>query len=98
MITKEVDSISDVEEIEFSINNVELLKKDFAISALSTIVNVEMIDVMAEKMRSAGYSNKIIHSTYLKEITINGDNEAEIYIVSDYTEESGYPVADGREY
>ena len=34
---KEIDSISDIEDIEYSIAQHDLLKKDFAISALTAI-------------------------------------------------------------
>lgn len=81
---------------------IQLQYEPFTVFALTTIINQEIVDVIHNKMRSKGVSQKVINETFLdNNITIMG-NSLFFNIKSTYTDpDTGFAVAvmieDGRE-
>jgi len=50
-----------------------------------------------QRMRSFGYSEKIINGTTIENITVNKTGSLTFDVVSDYESESGFSVANARE-
>ena len=91
-----MSSPSDADAIRFQLESVDMNIEDFAIKNITELANKIIIDRIHEKMRAANYSKKIIDRTFLAGVEIK-QNRAIIHVISDYTAENGFNVADARE-
>ena len=82
--------------LKFQLESTSLQINDFAVRTLTELGNKMIIDVMHDQMRAANYSKKIIDRTFLAGVEIRNDR-ATLHIISDYTAENGFNVADARE-
>ena len=61
------------------------------------IANEVILKPLHQRMRSFGYSEKIIDGTTIENIQVNRTGSLTFDVVSDYESESGFSVADARE-
>ena len=61
------------------------------------IANEKILDVIQDRMRSLGFSKKIIDRTYLEIVSMDGNGKMKLRVISDYQSESGFDVAKARE-
>jgi len=97
-----VKTDKDIQELESKMAQIQLQYEPFTISALTTIINQEIVDEIHNKMRSKGVSQKVINETFLDNNIIILGNSFFFTIKSTYTDtDTGFAVAvmieDGRE-
>ena len=61
------------------------------------IANEIIIDAIHSRMRARKYSEKIIQSTFLEQVSIDSTGFMSFDVVSDYESEKGFDVSVGRE-
>ena len=72
---------------------IEMQYPQFLASALTTIINQEIVDAIHDKMRSQGISRKIIDTTFLSTTVQKSTNDIRFKIISNFVSETGFPVA-----
>jgi len=83
----------DIQRLESKIDEIIRESVMFSILEITTIINIEIIDVIQDKMRGLGLSSKIIDNTFLShEVTISG-NTLFFFVISNYISETGFAVA-----
>jgi len=96
-----VKTDKDIQELESKMAQIQLQYEPFTIFALTTIINEEIIDVIHNKMRGNGVSQKVIDETFLDNNIILVENKVFFSIKSTYQDpDTGFAVAvmieDGR--
>jgi len=97
-----VKTDKDIQELESKMAQIQLQYEPFTIFALTTIINEEIVDVIQDKMRANGVSQKVIDETFLDNNIILVENKVFFSIKSTYSDpDTGFAVAvmieDGRE-
>lgn len=91
----------DIQEIQSKVAQIQMQYQAFTVFILTTIINVEIVDKIQDKMRSNNVSSKVINETFLdNNVTIIG-NKFIFRIKSTYHDtDTGFAVAvmieDGR--
>ncbi len=96
-----VKTDKDILELESRMAQIQLQYESFTIFSLTTIINQEIVDVIHNKMRAKGVSQKVIDSTFLDNNIIILGNTVFFRIKSTYHDtDTGFNVAgmieDGR--
>ena len=96
-----VKTDSDIKELESKMAQIQLQYEPFTIFTLTTIINEEIVDVIHNKMRANGVSQKVIDNTFLDNNIIKLGNKVFFNIKSTYKDtDTGFAVAvmieDGR--
>lgn len=91
----------DIKELESKMAQIQLQYEPFTVFSLTTIINQELVDVIQNKMRKNGVSQKVIDTTFLDDNVLIHGNKFFFKIKSTYIDpDSGFPVAvmieDGR--
>lgn len=82
----------------FRMMQVELQYPNFVEITARKLINQFIVDKIQDRMRELNYSKKIIDSTWLSAMQINTNGELFFAIDSSYTTETGFNVADAREF
>ncbi len=91
----------DIQELESKMAQIQLQYEPFTIFALTTIINEQIVDVIQDKMRAKGVSQKVIDETFLDNNIMIFGNRLFFHIKSTYADpDTGFAVAvmieDGR--
>lgn len=97
-----VKTDKDIQELESKMAQIQLQYEPFTVFSLTTIINQEIVDVIQNKMRGNGVSQKVIDETFLDNNMIILGNKLFFTIKSTYSDpDTGFAVAvmieDGRE-
>ena len=84
----------DIENLSSKLEQIKLEHNQFILFTLSTIINQEIIDEIHHKTEADGVSLKIIQRTYLQINNNTSQGKVTFKIISDYTSESGFVVAE----
>jgi len=97
-----VKTDKDIQELESKMAQIQLQYEPFTIFGLTTIINEEIVDVIHNKMRANGVSQKVIDETFLDNNIMIIGNKVFFSIKSTYQDtDTGFAVAvmieDGRD-
>lgn len=92
----------DIQELQSKVAQIIMQYEAFIVFSLTTIINIEIIDRIHQRMRDNNVSPKVIHETFLDSNVLISGNKFFFKIKSTYVDsDSGFAVAvmieDGRE-
>ncbi len=90
-------TIDDVRRFKTNIQTLKMQKLEFQMFTLDKLANNLVLNKIHQKMRSAGFSDKIIKNTTIVGIEIVSKNKARIHFKSELFADTGYDIALGRE-
>ena len=96
-MTLKLSNEADIERLAFDLTSMSMRYDRWLQTALTKIVEEEILVPIWESMKAHNYSQKIIDGTDI-EVIIRKGKKVTIRIVSKYKTEGGFDVAKGREY
>ena len=91
------DSIEDIKEFSSKTQRLKLQLLQFQAKTINDIAISLTLKRIHDKMRAAGFSQKIIDGTVLASIEIRGPKKVRLIFKSEYFSETGFDVAVARE-
>jgi len=90
-------TVEDIKRFQTKINGLKIQLFEFQAATLREYANVIILEKIHEKMRNAGFSEKIIDGTILDNIELIGRKKARLYFRSEYFSKTNFDVALARE-
>ncbi len=93
----DISTHGDVMKLLFNITRFELQYTRFIEDASRIIIDEEILQPIKNKMKSFGYSEKIIEGTQIDNLIITTDGFLQFDVISEYNTKDGFDVATARE-
>lgn len=90
-------TIEDIKQYSVKLQTIKMQLPAFAMITVKQLGMEIILNAIHKRMKSAGFSQKIINGTKLDRIEIISNSIARLFFVSEYFSETGYDVALGRE-
>jgi len=90
-------TINDIKRFRTKTTSFKIQLLQFQSVTLRKFANIIITDKIHQKMRDAGFSEKIIDGTFLDNIELRGRTKARLFFRSEYFSETGFDVAVARE-
>lgn len=90
-------TIDDIKQFRIKIQGIKLQLPAFTNVTIRKLGNLFILDTIHNRMKSAGFSQKIIDGTILSRIQLISKRKVRLFFVSEYFAESGFDVALARE-
>lgn len=91
------ETVEDIKRFKTNLQALKMQKLEFQMFTLDKLANNLVLNKIHQKMRSAGFSDKIIKNTIIVGIEIVSKNKARIHFKSELFADTGYDIALGRE-
>jgi len=79
----------DLKKVQLKVAGLLIQELQFKATMVRKLANIIILETIQRRMESAGFSRKIIDSTFIDNIEILSKNKVRIFIVSDYFSEDG---------
>lgn len=93
----EIKTSEDVMGLVFKLTQFEMQYPRFAQQKAEELINKHMVDPIRDKMEAKGHSKKITERVRAEFVTIDTDGYIDFDIVSDFTTDDGFDVAEMME-
>jgi len=91
------ETIDDIKRFKTNLQILKIQKFQFATTILNKLATILVLNKIHQRMRSAGFSEKIINNTIILRVEILSTNKARIHFRSELFADTGYDIALGRE-
>ena len=95
--TIQLRTIEDIKRFRTKITGLKIQLFQFQATTLRKFADIIITEKIHQKMRDAGFSEKIIEGTFLDNIELMGGKKVRLFFRSVYFSETGFDVALGRE-
>ena len=92
-----LNSIQDIQQLRSRLTGIKIQLVVFQRHTITKLANQIIVKAIHNKMHEAGFSKKIIKSTYLEKIEIIGKRKVRLFFRSEYFASTGFDVALARE-
>jgi hypothetical protein len=93
----QLKTVEDIKRFQTKIISLKIQLFEFQATTLRVLANEIIVERIHEKMRSEGFSEKIIDGTILDNIELIGRKKARLYFRSEYFSKTNFDVALARE-
>ena len=90
-------TIEDIKQFRQKITGLKIQLFTFQSTTIRKFANIIIVDTIHQKMRDAGFSEKIIDGTFLDNIELLGRTKVRLFFRSIYFTATGFDVALARE-
>lgn len=91
------DTIEDIKQFKTNLQTLKMQKFQFDIVTLNKLAVLLILDKIHQKMRAAGFSERIIENTTVLRVERRSKNKVRIHFRSELFADTGYDIALGRE-
>lgn len=91
------ETIDDIKRFRINLQTLKMQKIQFQDLTLNKLATNLVLHTIHQKMKSSGFSDKIIKNTIVVGVKIKSKNKATIHFKSELFADTGYDIALGRE-